>query len=128
MRCIMTLQQNFDLAISLKCLPTLSWKLVGKVVLFIFRQKPPCSTRVDVLETGDVPILFSFPQMKNLGMTVELNSKRDKIICPAFGLYSSPAEDSAMGRIVLDLSSLTYHPKSRERSVHPTKHVMLALS
>ena len=28
---------------------------------------PPCSTKVDVLETGDVPILFSYPQMKKFG-------------------------------------------------------------
>ena len=29
-----------------------------------FPTTPPCSTKVDVLETGDVPILFSLPQMK----------------------------------------------------------------
>ena len=48
-----------------------------------------CSTKVDVLETGNVPILFSLPQMKILGMTVELDPKGDKIKCPTFGLYSS---------------------------------------
>ena len=31
-----------------------------------FPTTPPCSTEVDVLETGDVPILFSLSQMKNL--------------------------------------------------------------
>ena len=55
---------------------------------------PPCSTKVDVLETSDVPILFSFSQMKHLGMTMELDPKGDKIACPAFGLYSSAAEYS----------------------------------
>ena len=49
-----------------------------------------------MLETGDVPILFSFSQMKNLGMTMELDPKGDKITCPAFGLYSSAAEYSTM--------------------------------
>ena len=44
-----------------------------------FPTKPPCSTRVDVLETGNVPILFSVPQMKNLGMTDELDLKGDKL-------------------------------------------------
>ena len=38
MRCIMALQQNFAFAMSLLCLPALRQKLVGKVVLFIFRQ------------------------------------------------------------------------------------------
>ena len=38
-----------------------------------------CSTRVDVLETGDVPILSSLPQMNNLGITIEFDPKGDKI-------------------------------------------------
>ena len=57
-----------------------------------FPTTPPSSTRVDVLETGDVPILFSLPQMKNLGTTTEWDPKRDKITCPAFVMYSYPDE------------------------------------
>ena len=38
-----------------------------------------CSTKVDVLETGNVPILFSLPQVRILGMTVELDQKGDNI-------------------------------------------------
>ena len=37
--------------------------------------------RFDVLETGDVPILFCLSQMKNLGLTIELDPKGDKITC-----------------------------------------------
>ena len=70
MRCIMVLRQNSVTAISLLSFPTLGQKLVGKVVSFILRQNPPCSTRVDVLETGDVLILCSLPQMQNLSSTV----------------------------------------------------------
>ena len=81
-----------------------------------------------MLETGDVPNLFSLSQMKNLGMTIEMDPKGDKITCPAFGLYSSPAEYSTMEHIVLDLTSLAYQPKSRERSPHPKRHVTFALS
>ena len=76
---------------------------------------PPCSTKVNVLETGDVPILFSCPQMNNLGVTISLDPERDKITCSAFGLYSSPAEYSTM-------------TKSRERSGHPMRHVTFATS
>ena len=57
-----------------------------------FPSKPPCSTRVDVLETSNVPISFSHQQMENWEMTIELNPKGDKITCPAFGQYSTPAE------------------------------------
>ena len=93
-----------------------------------FPTKPPCASRVDVLQTRNVPILFSLPNMKNLGMTIELDPKGDKITCQAFGVHSSPAGYSTMGHIVLDLTSLTYQPKSRERSVHPKRHVTFALT
>ena len=94
-----------------------------------FPTAPPCSTKVDVLETGDVPSLFSFLQMKNLDMTTELDPKGDNITCPAFGLYSSPAEYSTMVHIVLDLTSLAFQPttKSRERSGHPRRHITFAM-
>ena len=74
---------------------------------------PPCSAVVDVVETSDVPILFSLPQMSSFGMTIELDPQGDKITCPAFGLYSSPAEYSTMGHIVLDLTKLTYQPTTK---------------
>ena len=61
-------------------------------------------------------------------MTIELGPKGDKITCPAFALYSSPAEYSTMGQIVLDMTSLTYQPQSRERSTHPQRHVTFALT
>ena len=52
--------------------------------IIYFPTTPPCSTRVDVLETGDVSILFSLPQMKNLDTTIELDPEGDKITCPAW--------------------------------------------
>ena len=81
-----------------------------------------------MLETGALPVLFALPQMQNLGVTLELDPKGAKITCPAFGLFSSPVEYSTMRHIVLDLTSLAYQPKSRERSSRPTKHVTVALS
>ena len=75
-------------------------------------------------------LVFSLSQMKNLGETIELDPKGDKITCPAFGLYSSPAEHSTVGNIVLDLTNLAYQSttKSREQSGHPKRHVTFALS
>ena len=81
-----------------------------------------------MLETGNVPILFSFSQIKNLGTTVELDPRGDKITRPAFGLYSSRAEYSTMGRVVLDFTSLADQPKLRERSTHWKTHVTFASS
>ena len=41
---------------------------------------------VDVLETGDVTVLFSLPLMRNLGMTIELDPEGGKTTCPVLGL------------------------------------------
>ena len=40
-----------------------------------FLTTPPCSTIFDVLETGNMPILFSLSQMKNFGATTEVETK-----------------------------------------------------
>ena len=55
-----------------------------------FPTTPPCSAVVDVVPTGDVPILFSPLQMRSLDMTIELDPQGDKTTCPAFGLHSFP--------------------------------------
>ena len=96
-----------------------------------FPKIPPFSTNFDVLETGDVPIFCCLlSRMKNLGTTIELDPKRDEITCPAFGVYSSPAEHSTMGHTVLDLTNLACRPttKSREQSGQPKRHVIFAMS
>ena len=59
-----------------------------------------------MLETSDVPISFSLPQMKMLDTTFELDPKRDKITFAAFGLYCSPAGYPTMGYSGLDLQLL----------------------
>ena len=41
-----------------------------------FPTTPPCFTKVDVLEKGDVPILCSLSQMNDLRMTIELDPKK----------------------------------------------------
>ena len=61
--------------------------------------------------------------MNNVGMTIELNAKGDKITGPSFGLYDSPAEYSTMGLVVLDLTCLAYQPNLRERSARLKQHV-----
>ena len=75
-----------------------------------------------------MPIPFSLPKMQNLGVTLELDPKEAEITCPALGLYSSPVEYATLGHIPLDLTSLAYQPKSRERSSRQAKHVTFALS
>ena len=123
---IMALRRNSGVVVSLSCSPT---ETRMESCIIHFPTTPPCSTKVDVLETSDVPILFSLLQMKNLGTTIELDPKGDNITCPASGLYSSPAEYSTMGHIVLELTNLAYQPttKSREQPGHSKRHVTFTM-
>ena len=59
-----------------------------------FPTTPTCSTTADVLETSDVPTLFSLPQMRNLGTAAGLDPQGDKIRAQLLGLFSSSAEFS----------------------------------
>ena len=65
------------------------WQLLNRNLLgelHDFPTIPPCSTKVYVLETGDVPILFSLSQMKNLGMTIELDQKKETTLHVQLGV------------------------------------------
>ena len=75
-----------------------------------FPTRPPCTTQIDILEKGIVPILLSLSQMKNLGISLNLHPGGDRISCVPFGLRSSPVEVSQAGRIVLNLAELFTHP------------------
>ena len=93
-----------------------------------FPTIPPCSTRVDVLETDNVPIIILTSSNEQFGNDYRNGSERRQITCPVLGLYSSPAEYSTLGHIVLDLTSVAYQPKSRERSAHQRRHETFAQS
>ena len=55
-------------------------------IIFRFLTTPPCSTRVYVLETGNVPILFPLSRMKNSGTTIGLDPKRRQNYMSSFWL------------------------------------------
>ena len=81
---------------------------VTETCIVNFPTSPPCSTQIDILEQGSVPILMSLNQMQNLGISINLSAKGNTITCPPFGLNNSPAEMSTAGHIVLDLGSIQY--------------------
>ena len=41
--------------------------------------------------------------MNNMGTTIELDPKEDKLTCPVVGLYSSPVEENTMGAYCVGL-------------------------
>jgi hypothetical protein len=77
-----------------------------------FDTKPPSHTDIDIVEQGNVPILMSLPQMRNLGMTLEMTRDAVYMTCHAFNCYHQPLQTSKSNHIVLDLASVKQPPKA----------------
>ena len=71
-----------------------------------YHTTPPCSTNIDVLEQGTVPILLSISQMRNLYMTIEHAPQCDKITCKAFGMNRQAVPVSGTGHALVDLAGV----------------------
>ena len=71
-----------------------------------YHTTPPCSTNIDVLEQGTVPILLSISQMQNLYMTIEHTPQCDKITCKAFGMNRQAVPVSGTGHALVDLAGV----------------------
>ena len=80
---------------------TLKW-----CVRMHFPTNPPISTIVDVHEEGDIPILFSLPQMMNLGFKLDLNETECRLTCHAFGYNHVTLDFCTSRHIVLDLCTI----------------------
>ena len=80
---------------------------VNESCVLTFTTRPPCATQVDILEKGSVPILLSLPQMRNLGISLNLDPGAT-ISCAAFGLENSPVEVSQAGHVVQTLPRCSF--------------------
>ena len=60
-----------------------------KLVIYFQNDQSPTgwiTTAIDILDQGDVPILFSIEQLRNLRMSIEHTPVGDYLTCPLFGL------------------------------------------
>ena len=75
--------------------------------------KPPCSTDFEILETGNVPLLFSLPQMRNLYFTLELSPDSAFLTCEAFGFHREPIKSSTSKHLIVNLADLQRAPRGQ---------------
>ena len=71
-----------------------------------YHTTPPCSTNIDILEQGTVPILLSISQMRNLYMTIEHTPQCDKITRKAFGMDCQAVPVSGTGHALVHLAGV----------------------
>ena len=71
-----------------------------------FPTNPPCSTDTDICEEGNVPILMSLPQMRNLNLEMSLSPDAVSLTGAAFGYNHTPAVMATSQHIVMNLAEL----------------------
>ena len=76
-----------------------------------FPTTPVCTTQVDILEQGHVPILLSMGQMQNLSMKFDMTPDAIYITCEAFGLNNTLVPMSTSKHALLDLCELRINPR-----------------
>ena len=64
------------------------------------------TTSVDILDKGQVPILFSVEQMRNLRMNIEHTPVGEFLTCPLFGMHKTALAVSTSNHKALDIMSL----------------------
>ena len=75
-----------------------------------FPTKPPCSTDIDICEEGNVPILMSLPQMRNLNLEMSLSLDAVFLICVALSYNHTPAAMATSQHIVMNFVELKENP------------------
>ena len=71
-----------------------------------FHTKPPIYTDVDIVEEGNVPILFSLPQMQNLRFQLEADPENVYLTCKSLDYYRQPLKMSVTKHLVIDLCDI----------------------
>ena len=90
-----------------------------KLVIYFQNDQAPTgwiSTAIDILDQGDVPILFSVEQLRNLRMSIEHTPVGDYLTCPLFGLKRFSLPVSASIHNVLDLMMFASAARKPNRS------------
>ena len=66
-------------------------------------------TDFDIVEEGDVPLLMSLPQMRNLGFQFELTPDKAFLTCPRIGMRKMCLKTAVSTHLILDLQDLAWH-------------------
>ncbi|MHC4951460.1 MAG: hypothetical protein ACYTEU_10825 [Planctomycetota bacterium] len=84
---------------------------VYECLVIHFPTNPPCQTEIQILEEGNVPILLSLEQMRNLYMKFEHTPQVDYLTCAAFGMKNFPVPVSTTNHLIIDLADLKQSPE-----------------
>ena len=75
-------------------------------VVVRFPTQPPVCTTIDVHEEGNIPILFSLPQMMKLGLHIKCSPDEVSLTCDTLGFRDVVLPFSTSRHVLLDLSEI----------------------
>ena len=65
-------------------------------------------TEFDIVEEGDVPLLMSLPQMRNLGFQFELTPDKAYLSCARIGMRKMVLKTAISTHLILDLQDIAW--------------------
>ena len=66
-------------------------------------------TEFDIVEEGDVPLLMSLPQMRNLGFQFELTPEKAYLSCARIGMRKMFLRTAISTHLILDLQDVAWY-------------------
>ena len=66
-------------------------------------------TEFDIVKEGDVPLLMSLPQMRNLGFQFELTPDRAYMSCARIGMREMVLKTAISTHLILDLQDIAWY-------------------
>ena len=81
-----------------------------------FSFEPPLFTDFSIIDEGKVPFLMSLPQMKNLGVSLDLRGTPEKILFHTGFLKGQgvPLHRNRAGHLTLDVNEVSGKPSYRQ--------------
>ena len=67
------------------------------------------TTEFDIVEEGDVPLLMSLPQMRNLGFQFELSPQQSFLNCTRLGMWKHKIRMSKSTHLVMDFQDIAWY-------------------
>ena len=85
-------------------------KCTEKIVIFMYDHGWTSQfTEFDIVEEGDVPLLMSLPQMRNLGFQFELTPDKAYLSCARIGMRKMVLKRAICTHLILDLQDISWY-------------------
>ena len=85
-------------------------KCTEKLVIHMYDQSWSVhTTEFDIVEEGNVPLLMSLPQMRNLGFQFELSPQKSFLNCTRLGIWKHQLRMAKSTHLVMDFQDIAWY-------------------